>query len=127
MSNPAPGFAAHPDHAISLHPSSDLVRVSLYGQGVAESRRSLILRETGYPDVHYLPRDDVDMGRLAASDHTTYCPFKGEASYWDIRVSDGASEEAAWSYETPYDEVAALKGYIAFYADRADVEITTEE
>ena len=89
MSNPAPGFAAHPDHAISLHPSTDLVRVSLYDQPVAESRRTVILRESGYPDVHYLPREDVDMERLTASDHTTYCPFKGEASYWDIQVSDG--------------------------------------
>jgi uncharacterized protein (DUF427 family) len=126
MSNPAPGFAAHPDHAISLHQSADLVRVSLYGQPVAESRRSVILRETGYPDVHYLPRGDVDMGRLAASDHTTYCPFKGQASYWNIQVSDGEAEEAAWSYEAPFDEMASLKGHIAFYADRADVEIVEE-
>ena len=86
----------------------------------------MILRESGYPDVHYLPREDVDMERLTASDHTTYCPFKGEASYWDIQVSDGEAEEAAWSYEAPFDEVAALKGYIAFYADRADLEIVEE-
>lgn len=127
MSNPAPGFAEDPDHAIRLRRSSDRVRVRLYDQPVADSSRTLILSESGYPDVHYLPREDVDTHRLVASDHVTYCPFKGEASYWTIRVSDGEAEDAAWSYETPYDEVAELKGYIAFYADRAEVEIPPAE
>ncbi|SDT92830.1 DUF427 domain-containing protein [Stappia sp. ES.058] len=127
MSNPAPGFAAHPDHAISLHPSTDLVRVSLYGAPVAESRRSIMVCETGYPDVHYLPREDVDIGRLAASDRTTYCPFKGTATYWTVTVPDGNADAAAWSYEIPFDEVTRLKGYIAFYADRVDVEISAAD
>ncbi|WP_029060149.1 DUF427 domain-containing protein [Stappia stellulata] len=124
MSNRAPGFATHPNHAISLRPNTRLVRVSLYGQPVAESRHGLVLRESGYPDVHYLPRDDIDMNRLAASDHTTYCPFKGTASYWTISVSNGEAANAAWSYDAPFDDVADLKGHVAFYADRVDVEIT---
>jgi uncharacterized protein (DUF427 family) len=126
MANPAPGFARHPDHSVTLHPSGDLVRVSINGMPLAESRRSVILRESGYPEVRYLPKADIRMDWLLRSDHSSRCPFKGEESYWNVDAPDSEVENAGWSYETPYDEVVGIAGHIAFYADRVDVAIGEE-
>ena len=78
------------------------------------------LREAGYAAVQYIPRRDVDLTALARSDHATYCPYKGEASYFGIPIGGERSTNAVWTYETPFPAIAAIKDYVAFYPDRVD-------
>jgi uncharacterized protein (DUF427 family) len=80
----------------------------------------LTLREASLPPVQYIPREDVDMSLLSRSDHATYCPYKGECAYYSIPVGGHRSVNAVWTYEAPYADVAAIKGYLAFYPNRVD-------
>ncbi len=122
--NPAPGFASHPDHRIGLAPAGRRMRVIVAGcVAVAESGDVLVMREGDYPPVYYFPRQDVNMDLLAATDHASTCPFKGDASYWTIEAGDRREENAAWSYEAPYDEMLEIAGMIAFYQDRVKLEV----
>jgi uncharacterized protein (DUF427 family) len=109
-----------PDHPISVAPHAKRVRVKFNGVVIAESSRALAMQERGYPLVFYIPRDDADRSLLVRTEHSTYCPYKGDASYFSIRVGDRISENAIWSYETPYDAVAPIKEYLAFYPNRVD-------
>jgi uncharacterized protein (DUF427 family) len=109
-----------PDHPITIEPNPGRVLVSAAGRVIIDTRGALTLREAAYPPVQYLPRADVDMALLARSEHTTYCPYKGECSYFSIPLGGEPSVNAVWSYETPYAAVAAIKGYLAFYRDRVD-------
>ena len=118
--NPAPGFAKRPDHTIDLKPCPKRIRTYLGDTCVADTTRALVMQEGPYPPVYYLPRDDVRMNLLAPTDHHTYCPFKGEARYWTVDTGGKTAENAVWGYDTPYDEMAALKDYVAFYWDRMD-------
>lgn len=77
------------------------------------------LREANYPPVQYLPLADVDPAFISPTDHRTYCPYKGEASYWSLPDA----ENAVWGYPDPYDAVAEISGHVAFYPDKADVRI----
>lgn len=109
-----------PDYRVDLDPSTARVRVSFAGEVIAESERTLMVRETKHPPVVYFPRDDVRFDLLEATSHVTFCPFKGEASYWTLRVGDRVEENVVWSYADPFDEVAGIKDYVSFYADRVD-------
>jgi uncharacterized protein (DUF427 family) len=109
-----------PDHPITIAPNPARVVVSAAGQVLLDTRGALTLREAAYPPVQYLPRADVDMALLARSEHTTYCPYKGECSYFSIPLGGARSVNAAWSYEAPYAAVAAIRGYLAFYPERVD-------
>jgi uncharacterized protein (DUF427 family) len=106
-----------PNHPISTGPTAARVIVKAGGKILADSRRALTLRESDYPAVQYIPRSDVDMSALVRTDHTTYCPFKGDASYFSIA---NGKENAVWTYELPYPAVAEIKEYLAFYPDRVD-------
>ncbi len=117
---PAPGFLRHPDRELDYRPEPGRVVVTFNGEVIADSQGAVALREADYPVVHYLPAADVRAGLLVRSQHSTYCPFKGTASYWSIRVGDQVSQDAAWSYETPYDEAGVIDGHIAFYPSRVD-------
>ena len=108
------------DHPITIEPNPHHLVVSVAGRKVAETRAALALREAGYPAVQYIPRKDVDMALLKRTDHATYCPYKGECAYYSIPVGGGRSVNAMWSYESPYQAVAAIKDYLAFYPDRID-------
>ena len=77
-------------------------------------------REGRYPPVYYLPRQDVRMDLLRRTGHHSHCPYKGDASYWTLRVGDREAENAVWSYADPFDQVAGIKDYLAFYQDRVD-------
>jgi uncharacterized protein (DUF427 family) len=112
----------YPDHRVELEPQSGRVRVRFGDEVVADSARTLLVRETGHDPVVYFPEDDVAQRFLERSDHATFCPFKGEASYWTIRVGDRRAENAVWGYEDPVEEVAGLAGHVAFYADRVEWE-----
>jgi len=118
--NKAPGFARRPDHRVDLSHDKVRVRVTFNGETIADSRDAVAVRETGYQPVYYLPRADVRMERLERTQHRSACPFKGEASYWTVRVGDRHAENAVWSYETPYDEASGIAGRLAFWQGRVD-------
>lgn len=109
-----------PDHPITVERNPARVVVKLGGKVVADSADTLTLREASYPPVHYIPRKDVDMSLLERTAHETYCPYKGEASYFSIPAGGERSKNAVWSYEHPYDAVAGIREHVAFYPDRVD-------
>lgn len=107
-------------HPITITPAEHRVRITHGGRVIADTRRALALREASYPVVHYIPREDVDMSILRRTDHSTHCPYKGDAAYYTIETSDGASANAIWTYETPFPAVADIAGHLAFYPQRVD-------
>ena len=109
-----------PDHPITIEPNQGRVVVTLSGRVIADTREALTLREASYPPVQYIPRKDVDMAALTHSDTTTYCPYKGEATYFSIPAGGERSFNAIWTYEAPYNAVAEIKDHLAFYPDRID-------
>jgi uncharacterized protein (DUF427 family) len=114
-----------PDHPISIEPNPAHVVVRVAGKVIVNTRSALILREASYPPVLYLPRSDADLSLLQRTDHATYCPYKGDCSYYSIPLGGAKSINAVWTYEEPYAAVEAIKGYLAFYRDRIDsMEIT---
>jgi uncharacterized protein (DUF427 family) len=125
MANPAPGWVKKPEHRVDLHPDTHHVRVTFAGKVIADSTDTLRVEETGHGPVYYIPAKDMALDQMTKTEHTTYCPFKGTASYWTIKAGDNSSENAIWGYEAPYDETAQLAGYYAFYGNRVDsIEIT---
>ncbi len=109
-----------PDHPITIAPSAKRVRVIFAGRVIADTARALILNEASYRPVLYIPRDDADISVLAPTDHHTHCPYKGDASYFTIKVEGRSGENAAWSYEHPCPAMAEIKDHLAFYRDRVD-------
>jgi uncharacterized protein (DUF427 family) len=115
-----------PDHPITISPVEGKVRVTVAGRIVAESTRALRLEESVYPPVYYLPRNDADMLLLVRTTHYTYCPYKGDCTYYSIPVGGPKSENAVWTYEEPHEAVANIKEYVAFYPSRVDgIEVIT--
>ena len=107
-------------HPITIRPAGRRVVVVAAGKVVADSRAALVLQEAAYPPVFYVPRADADMAMLVRTDHTTYCPYKGDSSYYSIPAGGERSANAVWSYEAPFPAVAAIEGHLAFYPDRVD-------
>lgn len=109
-----------PDHPITVTLNPARIRVTVAGRIIAETSNALTLREAAYPGVQYIPRQDVDMSQLESSTHTTYCPYKGECSYYSIAAGGDRTVNSVWSYEAPYAAVAEIKDHLAFYPDRVD-------
>jgi uncharacterized protein (DUF427 family) len=109
-----------PDHPIAIAASRLRVVVSVAGCVIADTRAALELKEANSPGVYYVPRKDADMSLLQKTTHTTYCPYKGDCSYYSIPIGGERSANAVWSYEAPYDSVAQIKDHLAFYRDRVD-------
>ena len=111
-------------HPITIRPTGSHVTVSVGGVKVAESDNALSLAEASYPVVQYIPIGDVDQNLLERTDTQTYCPYKGDSSYYSVRTPDGATEkDLIWTYEQPYDAVGEIKGHVAFYANRAQITV----
>ena len=125
--NSGPGYRKHPNHRVTTQPAAGRVRVIFGGEVVADTRAAIRLHEADYPAVYYVPRNDVKMESLTRTIHRTHCPFKGDASYFTLQSRGRTAEEAAWSYETPYDEVAVIKEHLAFYPDKVDSIAVTED
>ncbi|MEV6985915.1 DUF427 domain-containing protein [Sphaerisporangium sp. NPDC051017] len=115
-----PVLTPGPDHPITVERNPARVVVTVGGRVLADTTDALTLREANYPPVQYVPRKDVDMARLERTGHATYCPYKGDASYYSIPDGGGRSVNAIWTYETPYAAVAEIEGHLAFYPDRVD-------
>ena len=109
------------EHWIRIEPSAGRARVEFNGVRIAESARALVLHETRLPSAYYFPVEDVRMDLLARTAHTTHCPFKGNASYWSVKVGDEVAENAVWAYEEPYRDAEPLRGHVSFYRDKVSV------
>jgi uncharacterized protein (DUF427 family) len=109
-----------PDHPITIEPASRRVVVTVAGKTVADTMRALVLKEAAYPPVFYIPREDADMSLLHRTEHSTHCPYKGDASYYSIPAGGARSTNAVWTYETPHEAVSRIKEHLAFYPDRVD-------
>jgi uncharacterized protein (DUF427 family) len=128
MTDTRPHKTPGPDHPIALERSLSHVVVRSGTVIIAETDRALEMREAAYPPVLYVPLEDVDQHLLRDSDHLTWCPYKGEASYYDIIDADGTDLTAAvWYYDDPFAAVANIRGHVAFYADRVAITATPSE
>ena len=114
MSSPS-----HP-HAITIENNPNRILVKFNGTTIAETQKALVLKEGPLPPVNYIPREDVQMSYLQRTNHSTHCPFKGDASYFSVSVEGKTAENAVWTYETPIDAVAQIKDYVVFYPEKMD-------
>ncbi|WP_308291315.1 DUF427 domain-containing protein [Mumia sp. zg.B21] len=106
-----------------MEPTPSRVRVLVGDTVVADTTAALTLRESTYPPAVYVPRSDLDASVVSPTDTSTYCPFKGTASYVSITTPEGIVEDAGWTYPEPYDAVPSIRGHVAFYPDRVTVEV----
>jgi uncharacterized protein (DUF427 family) len=115
------------NHPISIDAGTVRVVARVGDTVIADTSSALTLREAAYPPVHYIPLDDVVPGALRASTSDTYCPYKGDASYYDVVLPDGQElADAVWTYQAPYPAVDAIAGHVAFYTDRVQVELDAQ-
>jgi len=114
-----PVWIPGPEHPITIVPTTGRVTVRIEGRLVADTNDALTLQESNYPAVQYLPLSDVDQEVLTDSATTTYCPYKGEATYFDVL----GIPDVIWRYREPYDAVAQIAGRVAFYPDKADISV----
>lgn len=110
-----------PDHPITIVPYKGRVVVRLGKTVVADSERALELKEATYKPVLYIPRVDAKFEHYEPSNRQTHCPYKGDASYFHLKASDGHAENAVWSYETPFPAMQSITGYVAFYPDKVSI------
>ena len=108
-------------HPIRIKPHDGTVRVSLHGEKVAQTDEALDLFESDYPPVTYIPREAVEQSLLVPSNHTTRCPYKGEASYFSLETRNQRVANAAWTYAEPNAAVDEIRGYLAFYPDKVEI------
>lgn len=121
LAKAAPGFAKNPSYPLAVDDAGGRC-LALVGERIlADSSRALIVRESTYPPVVYFPRADVATILLQTSPNKTYCPFKGNASYFSATVNNETIEDIAWFYPAPYREVTAIKNHVAFYSTKASV------
>jgi uncharacterized protein (DUF427 family) len=126
LANPAPGYQRNPDKVITVEPYRGSVTVRAGDTVIARSTKAKVLSEPPYPAAFYIPFDDIDFSKLAGTEHSTHCPYKGDASYWSVQPAAEAGENAMWAYEHPFDEMAEIRNHGAFYTSKVTVEATPE-
>ena len=111
-------------HPITIEPTQGRVQVRVNGELIADTSAALELREATLPVVQYIPLADVVQERLTRTDTSTYCPFKGDASYYSVTTAAGDTvDDAIWFYEQPYPAVAEIAGHVAFYSSKAEISV----
>jgi uncharacterized protein (DUF427 family) len=111
-------------HPITISPTGARVTVRVGGAVVDATDSALSLAEASYPVVQYIPLSDVDQSLLERTTTQSYCPYKGDASYFTVKSADGDAEaDVIWTYEHPYPSVAEIAGHVAFYPDRAEITV----
>jgi uncharacterized protein (DUF427 family) len=118
-----PVLVPSPAHRITVVPTQSRVVVKVDGTVVADTTSALTLQEADYPPVQYIPMADVDQSLLRRTDTSTYCPFKGDASYYTIGTPDRELADVVWSYETPYPAVDVIAGHVAFYPQHVELTV----
>ena len=114
-------------HAITITPAEQHVEVSVNGVKVADSNRPVLLEETGLPTRYYLPREDVRMDLLRASNQESVCPFKGQASYWSVEADGEVYDGLVWSYKSPTPQAEGITGLLSLYNERVDLTVDGEQ
>lgn len=117
-----PVLTPGPDHPITVESAGGQVRVRYGDRQIVKTDRALVLTEASYPPVLYVPLDDVDAGVLEPSSGESYCPYKGEASYYTLRDGDRVAEDAVWTYVEPREAVREIAGHVAFYPPHVEIE-----
>ena len=125
--NRAPGFVTHAGYRVEIVPCAKRLRAMLGDQALFDTQDAIVLRETGHIAVYYVPRGAVRMDLLEKSATTSYCPFKGQASYYGIAAGGRTVADAAWSYENPFDECAGIAGWLSFYWKKMDRWLEEDE
>ena len=114
-------------HPITIEPTGGRVQVRVDGELVADTTAALVLQEATLPAVQYIPLADVDQNRLTRTETSTYCPFKGDASYYSVTTSAGDTvDDVIWTYEQPYPAVAGIAGHVAFYPNKAEISVVPQ-
>jgi uncharacterized protein (DUF427 family) len=113
-------------HRITVSEPVVVVRVEVDGVLVADTARARVLREGGLAPRYYVPRDDVRMDLLVSTEHSTTCPFKGDASYWTLELDDTRHENIVWSYEEPIASLPEIAGLVCFYNERVELAVEGE-
>jgi len=116
-----------PDHPITVDKNPARVTVRVGGQVVADTTAALVLQESNYPAVQYVPLADVDQSFLTATDTSAYCPYKGDASYYSIISDPERGTDAVWFYDQPYPAVSEIKDHVAFYPDRVKITVSVPD
>lgn len=122
----SPGHKQAPDHKIT-EKAAEPIQIASGGVVLAASDAAILVEEDNHPPRHYLPRSDVNMAKLQRSEKTSYCPFKGTATYFHVAIGEKTFENVAWSYEEPYEEHAGLKSLIAFYDEHPEIYISRKK
>lgn len=112
-----------PDHPITVKPTPSRVVVRAGGKVIVDTTRALTLQEADYAAVQYIPLEDVEPGALRRTDSQTYCPYKGDASYYTLVTADGEVPDSVWTYEKPYESVADIAGHVAFYLNHVELSV----
>ena len=115
-------YDRYPEHTVEISSDTCAIKVTWNGCVVADTQAARILREARYPAAYYVPIADTDAAFLSKTDHTTHCPFKGDASYYSLVADDVQDENAVWVYEEPFDQVEAIRDHVSFYPDRVTIE-----
>ena len=111
-----------PDYSVEITPAGNSITVSYNGNTIAKTDAALLSADTRHDGIFYGPLESVNMDLLQSTDLSTYCPFKGHASYWSFKgVPD--LENFVWSYQEPFPEVALLKDYMSFYTNKVDIVV----
>ena len=110
-----------PDHPITITAGAGRMRVRFDDHVIADTAKALTLQEASYAPVTYFPRDDVETGYLSRTSTVSHCPYKGDATYYSVRLDGRLVEDAAWSYESPYPAMEQIRGHLAFYPDKLEV------
>lgn len=121
----SPGHRKWPDHKVEEQRLEQRLQVEADGHVVADSDDVILVREDKHPERYYFPRADIRMDLMEPSTSTSECPFKGEAHYFNLKAGNRQLDDAAWTYEHPYEEHAALAGRVAFYDDREEIAVRT--
>ena len=116
----SPGFRLQPDYPLNIYPTEKLVSIIFADTIIAQTREALVMKESGYSPAFYIPRNDVHLDLMAKTDHSSYCPFKGHATYWSINVEGKMAENSVWSYENPFEEVKNIRESMSFYESKVD-------
>jgi len=124
---PSPGFKQNPSYRITIQPFEGVVTVRFSSAIIASSKNAKVLEEVGHPAVLYIPLEDIYFDFLRPSQTVTHCPYKGEATHWDVTAVGESRADVMWAYENPYDEMAAIRGHAAFYPEKVEIEVVAQE
>ena len=116
--NPAPGFLKSHGRTLNYKTIDRKIEVVFNNKIVASSNMFILLEEENYAPVMYVPKDGLFFKFIESTNYSTYCPFKGKASYWNIKCCGNIVENAVWSYSDPFDEALIIKNHFAFYSDK---------